>query len=157
LIEAIERGGKYLLSYGITSCMEAALGHITGYVEMQAYQRAKVSDRLPVRVWLTLLGDPDSSIVEECWRAGYVTGAGDDMLRVGAVKIFLDGSAGGRTAWMTKPYKDEPDNFGVQMLPSQQLEAAVRSYHDRGYRMACHAIGDAAVGQLITAYEKALA
>jgi predicted amidohydrolase YtcJ len=157
LVDAIERGGKYLLSYGITSCMEAALGHIAGYVEMQAYQQAKLSGRLPVRVWLTLLGDPDSSIVEECWRAGYVTGAGDDMLRIGAVKIFLDGSAGGRTAWMTKPYKDQPDNFGVQMLPSQVVEATVRSCHDRGYRMACHAIGDAAIDQLITAYEKALA
>ncbi|MDW6025760.1 amidohydrolase [Mesorhizobium sp. BAC0120] len=157
LVDAIERGGKHLLSYGITSCMEAALGHVAGYVEMQAYQQAKLSDRLPVRVWLTLLGDPDSSIVEDCWRAGYVTGAGDDRLRVGAVKIFLDGSAGGRTAWMTKPYKDEPENFGVQMLPTQQLEAAIRSYHDRGYRLACHAIGDAAVDQLITAYEKALA
>lgn len=157
LVEAIERGGRHLLSYGITSCMEAALGHIAGYVEMQAYQQAKLSDRLPVRVWLTLLGDPDSSIVEDCWRAGYVTGVGDDMLRIGAVKIFLDGSAGGRTAWMTKPYKDQPDNFGVQMLPSQLVEATVRSCHDRGYRMACHAIGDAAIDQLITAYEKALA
>jgi len=157
LVAAIERGGRHLLSYGITSCMEAALGHIAGYVEMQAYQLAKISGRLPVRVWLTLLGDPDTSIVEECWRAGYVTGGGDDMLRIGAVKIFLDGSAGGRTAWMTKPYSDQPDNFGVQMLPSQQVESIVRSCHDRGYRMACHAIGDAAVDQLITAYEKALA
>ena len=157
LIGAIEQGGKHLLSYGITSCMEAALGHIAGYVEMQAYQQAKLSGRLPVRVWLTLLGDPGTSIVEECWRAGYVTGVGDDMLRIGAVKIFLDGSAGGRTAWMTKPYEDQPDNIGVQMLPSQQVEAIVRSCHDRGYSMACHAIGDAAIEQLVTAYERALA
>lgn len=157
LVEAIEQGGKHLLSYGITSCMEAALGHIAGYIEMQAYQQAKLSGRLPVRVWLTLLGDPETSIVEECWRAGYVTGVGDDMLRIGAVKIFLDGSAGGRTAWMSKSYKDQPDNFGVQMLPSQQVEAIVRSSHDRGYSMACHAIGDAAIEQLVTAYERALA
>ncbi|MBP1883922.1 amidohydrolase [Sinorhizobium mexicanum] len=157
LIEAIERGGRYLLSLGITSCMDAAVGQLAGFAEIQAYEMAKLSGRLPVRVWLTLLGDPGVSIVEDCWRAGLISGAGDDMLRVGGVKIFLDGSAGGRTAWMTKPYRDEPDNIGVQMLPDAEVEAIVKSCHDRGYQMACHAIGDGAIEQLIRAYEKALA
>ncbi|CAN7274426.1 amidohydrolase [Rhizobium sp. LjRoot30] len=157
LIDGIERGGRYLLSLGITSCMDAAVGHVSGFAEIQAYEMAKVSGRLPVRVWLTLLGDPGVSIVEDCWRAGLISGAGDDMLRVGAVKIFLDGSAGGRTAWMTKPYLGEPDNIGVQMLPDEVVESIVKSCHDRGYQMACHAIGDGAIEQLITAYEKALA
>ncbi len=157
LIDAIERAGQHLLSFGITSCMDAAVGHISGFAEIQAYEMAKLSGRLPVRVWLTILGDPGVSIVEDCWRAGLISGAGDDMLRVGGVKIFLDGSAGGRTAWMTAPYKDEPENFGVQMLPDQVVEDIVRDCHDRGYQMACHAIGDGAIEQLITAYEKALA
>lgn len=157
LIDGIERAGRYLLSLGITSCMDAAVGQLSGFAEIQAYEMAKVSGRLPVRVWLTLLGDPGVSIVEDSWRAGLVSGAGDDMLRVGAVKIFLDGSAGGRTAWMTRPYQGEPHNLGVQMLPDAEVEAIVRSCHDRGYQMACHAIGDGAIEQLITAYEKALA
>ena len=33
---------------------------------------------------------------------GLISGTGDDMLMIGAVKLFLDGSAGGRTAWMTE-------------------------------------------------------
>ncbi|HVK92480.1 MAG TPA: amidohydrolase, partial [Mycoplana sp.] len=157
LIGGIERAGRYLLSFGITSCMDAAVGQISGFAEIQAYEMAKLAGRLPVRVWLTLLGDPGVSIVEDCWRAGLISGAGDDMLRVGGVKIFLDGSAGGRTAWMTKPYEGEPDNTGVQMLPDAQVEEIVKSCHDRGYQMACHAIGDGAIEQLVTAYEKALA
>ena len=157
LIEAIERAGKHLLSFGITSCMDAAVGHVAGFAEIQAYEMAKLARRLPVRVWLTLLGDPGVSIVEDCWRAGLISGAGDDMLRVGGVKIFLDGSAGGRTAWMTKPYSDEPGNFGVRMLPDSTVEEIVRDCHARGYQMACHAIGDGAIEQLVTAYEKALA
>ena len=157
LIDGIERAGRYLLSLGITSCMDAAVGQLAGFAEIQAYEMAKLSGRLPVRVWLTLLGDPGVSIVEDSWRAGLISGAGDDMLRVGAVKIFLDGSAGGRTAWMTKPYLGEPDNIGVQMLPDAEVEAIVKSCHDRGYQMACHAIGDGAIEQLVTAYEKALA
>ncbi len=157
LIDGIERAGRYLVSLGITSCMDAAVGQLAGFAEIQAYEMAKLSGRLPVRVWLTLLGDPGVSIVEDSWRAGLISGAGDDMLRVGAVKIFLDGSAGGRTAWMSKPYLGEPDNIGVQMLPDAEVEAIVKSCHDRGYQMACHAIGDGAIEQLVTAYEKALA
>lgn len=157
LIDGIERGGKHLLAFGITSCMDAAVGHVAGFSEIQAYEMAKLAGRLPVRVWLTLLGDPGVSIVEDSWRAGLLSGAGDDMLRVGGVKVFLDGSAGGRTAWMTKSYEGEPDNIGVQMLPDDVVYAAVKDYHDRGYQMVCHAIGDGAIEQLITAYEKALA
>ena len=157
LIEAIERAGRYLLSFGITSCMDAAVGHVAGFAEIQAYEMAKLSGRLPLRVWLTLLGDPGVSIVEDAWRAGLLSGKGDDMLRVGGVKVFLDGSAGGRTAWMTKPYQGEPDNIGVQMLPDETVEAVVKDCHDRGYQMVCHAIGDGAIEQLVTAYEKALA
>ncbi|MGX5720307.1 amidohydrolase [Shinella zoogloeoides] len=157
LIDGIERGGRHLLSFGITSCMDAAVGHVAGFAEIQAYEMAKLAGRLPVRVWLTLLGDPGVSIVEDCWRAGLLSGKGDDMLCVGGVKVFLDGSAGGRTAWMTKPYEGEPDNIGVQMLPDEVVYAAVKDYHDRGYQMVCHAIGDGAIEQLITAYEKALA
>ncbi|TAA64046.1 amidohydrolase [Shinella sp. JR1-6] len=157
LIDGIERAGRHLLSFGITSCMDAAVGHVAGFSEIQAYEMAKLSGRLPVRVWLTLLGDPGVSIVGDAWRAGLLSGGGDDMLRVGGVKVFLDGSAGGRTAWMTKPYEGEPDNIGVQMLPDETVEAVVRDCHDRGYQMVCHAIGDGAIEQLITAYEKALA
>ncbi len=156
LIDAIEAGGQQLLAHGITSCMDAAVGMIAGMQEIRAYHLAKRDGRLPVRVSLTLLGDPGSSIVEPCFQAGLVTGVGDEMLRVGAVKIFLDGSLGGRTAWMSRPYRDQPNNFGVQMLPTQQLESLVAEYHAQGYQLACHAIGDMAIDQLIGAYEKVL-
>ncbi|HHV67669.1 amidohydrolase [Ochrobactrum sp. 695/2009] len=156
MIEAIEAAGNLLLSYGITSVMDAAVGQVAGFDEIRAYNIAKLQKRLPVRTWLVLLGDPGPSIVEECYKAGLVSGVGDDMLKVGAVKIFLDGSAGGRTAWMSKPYLGDDNNIGVQILPDAELEALVLDAHKKGYQLACHAIGDAAIGQLITAYEKAL-
>ncbi len=157
LMSGIERGGKHLLSLGITSCMDAAVGMVAGFDEVRAYHLAKRDGRLPVRVWQVLLGDPDRSIVPQCFDAGLVSGVGDDMLSVGAVKIFLDGSAGGRTAWMSKPYLGDDDNIGIQILPDDQLNDMVMDYHAQGYQLACHAIGDGAIGQLITAYEKALA
>lgn len=157
LVEAIESAGNMLLSYGITSVMDAAVGHVAGFDEIRAYNLAKLQKRLPVRTWLVLLGDPNTSIVEQCYEAGLVSGAGDDMLTIGAVKIFLDGSVGGRTAWMSKAYPGGDNNTGVQILPDRELKALVLEAHIKGYQLACHAIGDAAIGQLITAYEEALA
>ena len=70
LVDGIERGGRHLLSYGITSCMDAAVGQRGGFGEIAAYHRAKREGRLPVRTWLVLLGDPDRSIVPQCYEAG---------------------------------------------------------------------------------------
>lgn len=154
IVDAIEAGGRHLLQFGITSCMDAAVGQVDGMTEIEAYRQAESSGRLPVRVWATLLGDPGSSIVEPCHAAGLVTGVGSDMFRIGGVKVFTDGSAGGRTAWMRQPYIGQPDNFGVQMLPDAQLFGLVDRYTAMGYTMVCHGIGDAAIDQLVRAYER---
>lgn len=157
LIGGIERGGRHLLSLGFTSCMDAAVGQRGGFSEIPAYHRAKREGRLPVRVWLTLLGDPDRSIVPKCYEAGLISGSGDEMLTIGAVKIFLDGSAGGRTAWMSQPYIGSDQTRGVQILSDEELNDLVLDSHLKGYQLSCHAIGDSAIEQLIVAYERALA
>lgn len=157
IVDAIERAGRHLLSFGITSCMDAAVGQKAGFMEIAAYHRAKRDGRLPVRTWLTLLGDSDRAIVARCHEAGLVTGTGDNMLMIGAVKLFLDGSAGGRTAWMSQPYLGEDHTTGVQMMRDDELGQLVLDAHVKGYQLACHAIGDAAIEQLIAAYEKVLA
>ena len=154
LIDAIEAGGQHLAQFGITSCMDAATGQIDGMAEIRAYHLALRAGRLPVRVWATLLGDPGSSIGEPCHAAGLVTGVGNDMFRIGGVKIFTDGSAGGRTAWMKQPYAGQPGNTGVQMLSDERLFELVDRYAGMGYTMVCHGIGDAAIDQLVRAYER---
>ena len=153
LARAISDAGQLLAGYGITSCMDAAIGLTAGMAEMRAFQQADRDGTLPVRVWGTLLGDPARSIVEACCDAGLVTGSGNDMFRIGGVKLFLDGSAGGRTAWMKDAYAGQPENFGISILSDNQLFDLVGRYTAMGYTMVCHAIGDAAIDQLIRAYE----
>src|SRR5690606_32747685 len=72
MIEAIEAAGNLLLSYGITSVMDAAVGQVAGFDEIRAYNLARLQKRLPVRSWLVLLGDPGRSIVEQCYETGLV-------------------------------------------------------------------------------------
>ncbi|QPC43255.1 amidohydrolase [Kaustia mangrovi] len=156
LVGSIERGGKDLLRYGITSVMEAAIGIRDGWTEMEAYRKAHRTGRLPVRVYGCLMGDKTRSILDKAVPEGLVTGVGDDMFRIGPVKIFTDGSAGGRTAAMTTPYLGTNDK-GLLCLTDEDCEDLVMTTHRHGYQMAIHAIGDAAIAQVLAAYEKALA
>lgn len=154
----IERGGRDLLTHGITSCMEAAVGIRDGWLEMQAYQKAHRERRLPLRVYACLMGDVTRNLLPEAEAAGMCTGGGDARLRIGPVKIFTDGSAGGRTAAMTQPYLGGgPEDKGILCLSSDQLSQMVGDAHRAGWQMAIHAIGDAAIDQVLDAYAAALA
>jgi predicted amidohydrolase YtcJ len=155
LVEAIERAGRYCNSFGITSVMDAAVGIRSYYREVAAYRTAQRTGRLPVRTNMCLLGG-HNGIVEQCFADGLVTGAGDDWLSVGPVKIFTDGSAGGRTAAMSEPYLGEPETNGIFCLTDPEMDALTRDYHAKGYQLAVHAIGDAAIEQTLNAMEAGL-
>ncbi|MET3893645.1 putative amidohydrolase YtcJ [Bosea sp. OAE506] len=155
LVAAIERAGRYCNSFGITSVMDAAVGMRSRYREVAAYRTAQRTGRLPVRTNMCLLGG-HNGIVEQCFADGLVTGAGDDWLSVGPVKIFTDGSAGGRTAAMSLPYLGEPETKGIFCLTDAEMDALTRDYHAKGYQLAVHAIGDAAIEQTLNAMENGL-
>lgn len=155
LVAAIERAGRYCNRFGITSVMDAAVGMRAQYREVAAYRTTQRTGRLPVRTNMCLLGG-HNGIVEQAFADGLVTGAGDDWLSVGPVKIFTDGSAGGRTAAMSKPYLGEPETSGIFCLTDPEMDALTRDYHARGYQLAIHAIGDAAIEQTLNAIEAGL-
>ena len=84
--------------------------------------------------------------------------------RIGGLKITLDGSPQGRTAWRTQPYLLPPDGqesgyLGYPAIPDDDTVAGL--YDEafaKGWQVLCHANGDAAIDQLIRtmrpAYEK---
>ena len=76
---------------------------------------------------------------------GLRSGLGGDWLRVGGVKMFLDGALGSRTALMREPYEGEPDNRGIGTFPPEEFRDAVRRAAEAGIASTVHAIGDAAV------------
>jgi predicted amidohydrolase YtcJ len=155
LIRGIEEGGQLLAAQGITSAMDAGVGMRAGFADMEAYQVAYKTGRLPVRTYLCLLGGP-GGIVEEAHQKGLVTGVGDGYMKIGPVKIFTDGSAGGRTAAMHESYLGEPDNKGIFVFSDDEVNDMVMDAHTKGYQLAVHAIGDAAIDQTIAAVRGAL-
>lgn len=75
---------------------------------------------------------------------GLRSGFGGEWIRVGGVKMFLDGALGSRTAWMREPYLGTGDR-GIQTLAAADFRDAVRLASDAGISATVHAIGDAAV------------
>ena len=73
------------------------------------------------------------------------TGDGDDHLRVGAIKVFVDGGFTGPAAYTKEPYKGEAEFRGKLNLTELELRQIVREAHDAGWQLGMHAIGDAAI------------
>ncbi|HEV7589784.1 MAG TPA: amidohydrolase [Longimicrobium sp.] len=75
---------------------------------------------------------------------GLRSGFGGEWLRIGGVKMFLDGALGSRTAWLREPYVGA-DDAGIQTLAADEFRAHVRRAAQAGIASTVHAIGDAAV------------
>jgi hypothetical protein len=88
---------------------------------------------------------------------GLRTGFGDDHLRIGAMKIFADGSLVGRTAAMYDDYVGDAGERGYFQRPVAELRETIRRAHRSGWQVATHAIGDRAIGEILDIYEDVLA
>jgi predicted amidohydrolase YtcJ len=84
---------------------------------------------------------------------GLRSGFGGDWIRIGAVKMFLDGALGSRTAWMSEPYQDSTD-VGVRTLEPDVFADHVRRAAAAGIATTVHAIGDAAVRLALDVLER---
>jgi predicted amidohydrolase YtcJ len=85
---------------------------------------------------------------------GLGSGFGNDRLRIGPVKVFMDGALGPRTAAMFEPYLNEPENRGMLNMDAETLYAHGRQAADVGLSMAVHAIGDRAVHETLNGLEQ---
>jgi hypothetical protein len=84
-----------------------------------------------------------------------VTGFGDENLRLGSLKIFVDGGVTSRTAWFSQPYKDRPDYFGIPEVEKETLFEVVRLADQLGWQLHFHTCGDAAAELVLQALEAA--
>lgn len=82
---------------------------------------------------------------------------GDEWVRMGGIKLLIDGGFEG--GHMSKPFAGEYGKggtfFGLTLVPPKEYTAVVRAINDLGWRAATHAVGDAAIDQVLDAYEAA--
>jgi len=85
---------------------------------------------------------------------GLRSGFGNDMLRIGSVKMFADGALGPGTAAMLQPYETDPANSGILLMDNEQIFEKGQQAVMSGLSIAIHAIGDRANHEVLLAYDQ---
>lgn len=137
---------------GITSIHDAAIGYFRQHKPiLQAYRDMEISGRLHIRVYLTIVEKVYRNLLE----AGLGTGFGSEFLKLGAAKLFQDGSIQAKTAALSEPYLNSGDHCGCLILGQDALDELILRYHERGIQVAVHANGDRAIESVLDAMESA--
>jgi len=92
--------------------------------------------------------------LEDAIGVGLRSGFGDDMLKIGAVKVFMDGALGPQTAAMFAPYDNEPENRGLLFMDGEELLERAQQAALGGLEMTVHAIGDRANHEVLMAFQQ---
>jgi predicted amidohydrolase YtcJ len=144
----VERTLAEMQSYGITSVHE-----IEGMDALHLFEQLRGEGKLGVRVQMIL----PRQMVPELRESGGKLQAfeGDDLLRVGGIKIFADGTLGSQTAAMLESFEGNPNNFGILTLPEEEMKQTVSAAAEMGLSIAIHAIGDRAAHVALNSIEYA--
>src|SRR5438034_121740 len=139
MVEASREGVRIAVSRGVTSVHDkdgwlGALG---------VWQRLRDEGSLHLRVWQSIPAEQADDLAALHIRSGF----GDDLVRVGYLKAFMDGTLGSQTARLM-------DGSGVQITSQEQLADYIRSGAAAGLPVAVHAIGDLANREALDAFEE---
>jgi predicted amidohydrolase YtcJ len=154
--EAILAACRAFNGAGITSINDG--GFDVG--DYQAYQEVMNEGDLTVRVYgmvrLELREITDEEGIAYLQHIGPRNGFGNDFLKMGAIKITMDGGVGGRTALMRTPYQTgNPGNFGIQSVGQDRLRKMVKLANQMGWQMAIHAAGGKAMDNVLEIFREA--
>ena len=162
LVWAVKAMQKAYNAAGLTSTIDRSQGP-EGF---RAYQELRAKNELTVRTAVTYLmsgqGSPDT-LRQEIERIPFVTGFGDEWLRVGPLKVVVDGGILIGTAYLREPYGDHTEIYGyedrtyrgVLSVSRENLIAIARTANRLGWQMTAHTTGGGATDLLLDAYEAA--
>jgi len=148
LDEFLEAAMHYVARQGITSIHDMPDVTFDAWLGLETYERAHARNRLITRIFaVTPLHE---------WRRiqDYVAehGRGDEWLRTGGVKGFMDGSLGSHTAAFLEPYADTPEDSGFLLASLEDLRDRIAGADAAGLQLHVHAIGDKAIRDLLDIY-----
>ncbi len=141
----IKEGINILHRLGITS-----IHNLEEQEEFTVFQELDKENDLRLRVVNMLSLD----MLDDAIRIGLRSNFGNHHLRIGNVKLFMDGTLGSQTAYMLKPYT-ATENTGLPILTKDKLNKLVNKAISNGIGVAIHSIGDRANREVLTAFEKA--
>ena len=153
-------GAQYALSHGLTSVQSnhARTSSAPRDAVIETTSTLYQENGCPLRYRFQISFDSPEDLQQFIDAGGYARslGADPDMLAFGPVKLFKDGSLGGRTGTMRQGYLDEPGNFGVETTTDGDMDAFCRIADQSGLQVVTHVIGDKAIGDVTGNYERVL-
>jgi predicted amidohydrolase YtcJ len=145
---AIDRALHEAALRGVTSVQDMTLD----YGDLAVYSQLLDEGKLSVRLY----GAPPIAKIEDQAQLGIGRAFGSPFLRIGALKMFADGSLGSRTAYFIQPYSDEPENRGLlysDMLPLIKAGQRLMRADAANLQVCTHAIGDAGIATTLDLYQ----
>lgn len=142
---ALDAAMAYVAGQGVTS-----VHHMGGFGELDVYRRARDANRLDTRI----MACTPLARWEELARLVEAEGRGDDWLRWGCLKGFVDGSLGSHTAAFFEPFTDTPDDSGFFVNSEEDLHRWTADADQRGLQVNIHAIGDRAISVLLDMFTR---
>jgi predicted amidohydrolase YtcJ len=147
-----ESGQDMALSFGYTTAQEGR-----AMLENHAFLAGKAEEN---KLKLDVVSYVDYMFVDTLMNTKWNSRTYDKKYRIGGMKLTLDGSPQGRTAWRTQPYLLPPDGakegyLGYPAIPEDRvLESLYRKAFANNWQVQTHANGDAAMDQMIRTMSK---
>ncbi|HKA60354.1 MAG TPA: amidohydrolase [Gemmatimonadales bacterium] len=141
---ALARAVAHAAALGVT-----ATAHMSAsFADLASYRRLEQANRLTIRVSVYLPLESWKAVAESMARH-----AGDDWVRIGGVKGYMDGSAGSRTAFFFEPFTDSANYRGLMQHPEADMRQWISAADSAGLQVAVHAIGDRANAILLAIFD----
>jgi predicted amidohydrolase YtcJ len=134
---AVQLGIKNALSRGTTQCHGADMDWVT----FDALRRARARGETGLRFYPSVWAKDWEKLADIIRREG----RGDEWVRWGIVKAMADGALGSRTAYMDKPFANDPKNSGLLIQPVAEMQGWCEGADRAGLQVEVHAIGTRAV------------
>ncbi len=142
---ALARALAHAASLGVT-----ATAHMSAsWEDLASYRRLERAGRLTLRVAVYLPLESWRTVADTVGRLG----PGDDWVKIGGLKGYMDGSAGSRTAYFFQPYSDSAGYSGLLQHPEADMRQWIGAADSAGLQIAVHAIGDRANAILLAIYD----
>ena len=142
---------KYVNEQGVTT-----VHNMGSFGDLETFARAAQAGALTTRIYaVTPLAEWErlrDAVAAKTY--GGADGRGDEWLRVGGLKGFMDGSLGSHTAFFDEPFADTPQDHGLLVNPPEKMYEWISGADKAGLQVMVHAIGDRAIGMLLDIYDR---
>ncbi|MCK5329968.1 MAG: amidohydrolase, partial [Candidatus Marinimicrobia bacterium] len=144
---ALEAAMDYVAQQGVTSVQ-----HMGTWDHLRIFEafhkkgllRTRISANVPLGTWAHL----QAKVTQE--------GQGDEWLRFGGLKAFMDGSLGSHTAAFFEPFIDTPQDSGLLVNDPEELYSLIQNADEAGLQIMVHGIGDRAISILLDLFGRTI-